>query len=371
MDKRASMDNRAPEIDPTHASLDDELAGGNSAITVKRFKSVDAEKWDHFVFSSPDATFFHLAAWKTIIETAFRHRAYYFYAEKKGELKGVLPLIHLRSVLFGNGLISLPFCAYGGIMAQSEKARIALEEEAIALAERLNVGYIEMRNLSSRHKGWPQKDLYVTFRKSIDPDPDKNFAAIPRKQRAMVRKGIKAGLVSEVDEDTSRFYDAYSKSVHSLGTPVFSKKYFALLKEAFGDQCQVLTITKSGRTVSSVLSFYFKDEVLPYYGGGVPEARALSSNDFMYWELMRRASEGGVKIFDYGRSKKDTGSYRFKKHWGFEPQPLFYEYHLVKDQDIPDISPVNPRYQYLIKLWQCMPLAVSRLVGPPIARNLG
>ena len=137
----------------------------------------------------------------------------------------------------------------------------------------------------------------------------------------MVRKGIKAGLQSAIDDDVERFFSAYSASVHRLGTPVFSKRYFRILKQVFGADCEILTVTRDGQLVASVLSFYFRDEVLPYYGGGTAAARELAGNDFMYWEVMRRACERGIRVFDYGRSKRGTGSFDFKKR-GFEPEPL-------------------------------------------------
>ena len=211
----------------------------------------------------------------------------------------------------------------------------------------------------------------MTFRKAIDADPDVNIKAIPRKQRAMVRKGIKAGLVSYLDNHIERFYDVYSTSVRNLGTPVFSRRYFSLLKEVFGEDCEVLTVVKDGRPISSVMSFYFRDEVLPYYGGGNPEARKYYGFDFMYWDLMCRASARGVKMFDYGRSKKGTGSYSFKKNWGFEPRELYYEYHLVQATTVPDINPLNPKYRLFISMWKRLPLPLSRFIGPMIARNLG
>jgi FemAB-related protein (PEP-CTERM system-associated) len=211
----------------------------------------------------------------------------------------------------------------------------------------------------------------VTFRKELDSDHDKNMSAIPRKQRAMVRAGIKVGLTGVVDTNIDRFYQAYSVSVRNLGTPVFPKHYFQLLKQVFADDCEILTIEHEGRLVASVMSFYFKDEVLPYHGGGTDLARDLKGNDFMYWEVMHRAVDKGCKVFDFGRSKEGTGSYRFKKHWGFEPEPLFYEIDLVKAQQIPEINPLNPKYQFFIAAWKRLPLPVSQLVGPWLAKDLG
>ncbi len=338
---------------------------------VHSMQSEDANKWDKFVSTCPEATFFHRAGWRQIIERAFGHKTWFLYAEVNGEIQGVLPLAEINSYLFGHSLSALPFCVYGGIAAVTETARQALDLAAQELAAQLKVDYLEYRNLEAQHTDWPSKDLYVTFRKEIDSEVENNMQAIPRKQRAMVRKGIKAGLESFVDQDVERFFLAYSASVHRLGTPVFSKKYFYLLKEIFPEECELMTIVKDGRTISSVMSFYFRDEVLPYYGGGTGEARELAANDFMYWELMRRSCESGYKTFDFGRSKRNTGSYSFKKNWGFEPQPLYYEYQLVQAPEIPDHNPLNPKYQVFIKAWQKLPLSLANLLGPQIVKNLG
>lgn len=327
--------------------------------------------WDKFVAACPDATFFHRAGWQYVIEQAFGHRTWFLYTEMAGEIHGILPLVEIDSVLFGHSLSSLPFCVYGGIAAQSDAARAVLDDAAQRLAAQLKVDYLEYRNLKPFHTDWPTKNLYVTFRREINDDIENNMLAIPRKQRAMVRKGIKNGLVSCIDEVVDRFFYAYSVSVHRLGTPVFSKRYFQLLKTTFAEDCELLIITQEDEVVSAVMSFYFRDEVLPYYGGGTDKARDLAANDFMYWELMRRACERGYKIFDFGRSKQGTGSFSFKKNWGFEPQPLFYEYQLHQARAIPDHNPLNPKYQLFIKAWQNLPLPLANLIGPHIVRNLG
>lgn len=351
------------------------ITGGNTAapdaVQVRELQPADISRWDEFVSGCTEATFFHRAGWKTVIERSFGHRTRFLYAEAGGRIEGVLPLAEVSSVLFGHTLVSLPFCVYGGIAASSERARHKLDEAAVAHAENLRVGHLEYRSLTPSHPDWAHSDLYVTFRKAIDPDVEKNLQEIPRKQRAMVRKGIKAGLKGDLDDGIERFFAAYSHSVHRLGTPVFSKRYFQILREVFGKDCEVLTVTLEKGLVASVMSFYFRDEVLPYYGGGTERAREVAGNDFMYWELMRRACERGLRVFDYGRSKRGTGSFDFKKNWGFEPQPLHYEYRLVKGKRVLEVNPLNPKYRLAIKLWQRLPLSVANLIGPHIARNLG
>ncbi len=340
-------------------------------LTVREMQQTDKVRWDAFVDSCLDATFFHRSGWKEVIERAFGHKTYFLLAEQDGVIQGVLPLAQIRHFLFGHSLSSLPFCVYGGIAATSMPAREKLDAAAQDIASKLNVDYLEYRNIRPHHEDWPSKDLYVTFRKPIDPDVEQNMKNIPRKQRAMVRSGIKNNLVSELDDGIERFFGVFSDNMLRHGTPALSKGYFALLMETFGQDCEVLSVTHDGEVVSSVLSFYFRDEVLPYYAGDTVKARSLAANDFKYWELMRRACERGYRVFDYGRSKRGTGSFDFKKNWGFEATPLSYEYQLHKAQAVPDQNPLNPKYQLFIKAWRKLPLSVANFIGPHIVKNLG
>ena len=343
-------------------------------LTIRLMQPTDRARWDAFVDACPDATFFHRAGWQRVIEQSFGQKTWFYYAEQHGQIQGVLPLSEVNSRLFGHSLGAMHFCVYGGVAAISDAARLLLDAAADALARELKVGHLEYRNMVAAHPGnpaWQTKDLYVTFRKAISSEDEENLNAIPRKQRAMVRKGIKLGLVGEVDDNVERMFTAYASSVHRLGTPVFPKKYFALLKEEFGDACEVRVITRSGALVAAVLSFYWRDEVVPYYGGGMPIARDVAGNDFMYWNLMQAAATRGARLFDFGRSKLGTGAYDFKKNWGFTAQPLPYEYRLYASPDLPDNTPLNPKYQLFIKLWKKMPLALANVLGPHIVKNLG
>lgn len=346
----------------------------DNALKVRLMQAGDVEQWDAFVQTCPDATFFHRAGWQRVIQGAFGHKTWFYLAEINGAIQGVLSLCQIKSPLFGHSLSSLPFCVYGGVAAITDEARTALDEAAQALAKKLKVGHLEYRSIVSAHPGdpaWHAKALYVTFRKAITDNDETNLNAIPRKQRAMVRKGIKAGLTGEIDQHIDRFFLAYSTSVHRLGTPVFSKKYFRLLKEVFGEDCEIRIIVKDKQVVAAVMSFYFRDEVVPYYGGGMPAAREFAGNDFMYWNLMQFAAARGCRLFDFGRSKLGTGAYDFKKNWGFEAQPLEYEYQLHASDAVPDNNPLNPKYQLFIKMWQKLPLPLANVIGPHIVKDLG
>jgi FemAB-related protein (PEP-CTERM system-associated) len=341
-------------------------------LQVRPFTNEDAPRWERFVEACRSATFFHRIGWRELIERTFGHRTRYLVAERGGEIVGILPLAEVKSLLFGHALVSLPFCAVAGAASSDPEAINGLHAAAERLGDKLGVQHLEIRNPSPREAKWPRQELYASFRKALAPTAETNMAAIPRKQRAMVRKGIKHGLSSELDSGVDSFFALYAENVHRHGTPPLPKRYFEALRKTFGKDVEVLTVLSAeGKPVSSVLSFYFKDEVLPYYAGDYPEARDLAANDFKYWELMRRACEKGVRLFDFGRSKQGTGPYDFKRNWGFEPAPLAYEYCLYKRSSIPQNNPLNPKYRAFIALWKRLPMPVANALGPHLVKSLG
>jgi FemAB-related protein (PEP-CTERM system-associated) len=342
------------------------------SFTIRELDPPREGAWDRYVAEMPEGTFFHLAGWRHVIERAFRHRAHYLLAERDGSITGVLPLVHVKSRLFGNGLVSVPFCVYGGPIASDAASLKGLIDHCVDLMERLDTDLIEFRSLRPTAGEWATRSsLYATFRRPLTGDEAANLKAIPRKQRAVIRKGIANGLKSRVDQDSDRFHRLYAESVRNLGTPVFSRRYLRVLVECFRDCCDILTVEDDGAAISAVLSFYFRDEVLPYYYGGNQRARLRAANDFMYWELMRRAAARGIRMFDFGRSKFGTGSFDFKKNWGFTPEPLHYQYRVRPGHAVPDHNPLNPKYRLLIAAWKKLPLAVANLLGPPIVRGIG
>lgn len=346
-----------------------------SSIDLKKLSLGDTrnkKKWDDFVDGCQNATFFHRAGWQRIIGEVLGHKTYFLYAEIDGKIVAILPLAHVDSFLFGKSLSSLPFTVYAGVAFSNMDAAASLEVEACKLAKDLGVSYVEFKNIDSRHSDWPFQDIYVTFRKKILATEESNMLEVPRKQRAMIRKGVKNQLTSQIDKDTNHFFKLYSDNVHRHGTPALSKKYFDALLTEFGEACEVLTVLDANaRPVSSVLSFYFKNEVLPYYAGDDELARDLAANDFKYWELLRRSCARGIEIFDFGRSKVGTGSFSFKKNWGFDATPLHYEYQLFDRDSVPQNNPLNKKYRLLISTWRKLPIGVANFIGPFIVRNLG
>lgn len=342
------------------------------SVSIRTLDDTVVAAWDAFVHAHPDGTFFHRAAWSTIIQRAFGHQTHYAFAEQDGAITGVLPLAQVSTLLFGNTLISVPFCVYGGPLAADSETAAALSAHAAKLLRQTGASAIEFRHRADVASDWLERPgLYVTFRKAIEGGHGENLKSIPRKQRAMVRKAIQNGLSSSVSHDAGLLHGIYAESVRNLGTPVFSRGYFTLLTEIFRDDCDVVTVLDGDRPIASVMNFYFRDEVLPYYGGGTAFARQRAGNDFMYWEVMRRAADRGCRLFDFGRSKVGTGAFDFKKNWGFAPESLCYRYKLAPGAAIPDHNPLNPKYRLFIAAWKRLPLPIANALGPAIVRGLG
>ncbi len=343
----------------------------NSQLQVKYLEDSCNIEWDNFVDSHPEATFFHLSGWRRVIEQAFGHTCWFCYVERNGEILGVLPLAYINSWLFGRKLTSLPFAVYGGVLSKNRQASKLLIEEAKSLAKRLGVDSLELRNQQPCYPDWLRQHHHDTFIKPIADTPALILGDIKKKQRAVLRQALNSSLIWKLEKNTDNFFTVYSESVRNLGTPVFHKRYFQLLIDTFPDKTNILSVFHQGKVVSSVLSFFYKDHVLPYYGGGSYQAKSLKSNDLMYYQLMCLSREMGISQFDFGRSKIGSGAHAYKRHWGFEPTPLYYENFPVKLQQMRNNSPTNPKYQMFIRLWRRLPLSLSQCIGPILAKDLG
>jgi FemAB-related protein (PEP-CTERM system-associated) len=333
--------------------------------------SAAAAEWDAFVASRPDSTFFHLSGWRQVMKRSFGHACPYLEARKDDALGAIMPLTEINSRLFGHFLIGNGFTVGGGPLFADANAFAALLEEAASLGRAHKVAYIELRDCGAAGPPWQTRsDLYAGFEGPIAKDEADNLKQIPRKQRAVVRKALEQGFEIAIERQTRPFFDLYARSVRDHGTPVLPRRYFEALLSVFGEACEILTVRQGGQPISSVLSFFFRDRVLPYYTGSIPEARRSGANDMMYWALMRRAVERGCAVFDFGRSKVGTGPYSFKSNWGFAPRPISHQYLLLGRDTLPNLNPTNPRYAKLIAAWQRLPLPIANAISPFISRSL-
>lgn len=341
-------------------------------MNIQFFKDEMPQEWDCYVTSVPHGTFFHLSGWRRVIVKTFGYPSFYLFAEEGGKIRGILPLFLVKRLFSGSFLCSVPFGVYGGVCADDAAVEHDLLKRGSEILAELGTKYIEFRHVEKSNLDLPVKDLYVTFEREIYADPEQNMEANPRKQRRMIRQGAKHGLTSIMggEEFLPQFYDIYAQSLRNLGTPVFPYAYFRNLVEEFGDLCRILTVWHRDKMAAAVMTFFYKERVIPYYGGSLKECLRYAVNDFMYWELMQYGCEKGYKIFDFGRSRKGTGSFDFKRHWGFEPKPLSYQYYLPKGGQVPNISPSNTKFRLFISIWKRLPLPITKVIGPRILRYL-
>lgn len=341
----------------------------DSVATIREFTLDQQARWDDFVLRHPYGSPFHLQAWRATIEEVFGYRSLYLYVERDGEIEAVLPLFLVKNVLVKRALLSTPFAVYGGILAAHQEAAKMLYQEAQARGKDLAVQYIELRNAYREQcMGEPNVSRYVTFRQTIGPEEEEILEKIPRKTRYMVRKALKHPFECVRTRETQRFEEIYSENLRRLGTPSFPSRYFRTLLRNFGQQADIREYRLEGKTVAAVFTFYFRNQVLPYYGASLPEYNAFAPNNYMYFDLMRWGGRQGYEWFDFGRSKLGTGSYEFKAHWGMEERPLPYEMILVRRKTLPNYSPANPKYQLPIQIWRRLPLWLTRRLGPTLVR---
>ena len=329
-----------------------------------------------FVRAHPEGTPFHLPAWLDAIESGTGQRAHLLVAERAGRIEGVLPLTAIRSMLFGKALVSSGFAVGGGVLADDPGVADALVEAGWALAGKLGCPSLELRGGGMpAGDGWQHKtESHAGFVRPLGRDDEAELKAIPRKQRAEVRKALGGELtvgIGRAAVDRAAHYAIYAESVRNLGTPVFPRKLFAAVLDRFGEDADILTVRSGGKPVASVLSLYHNGTVMPYWGGGTREARTLRANELMYFALMRHARERGCTAFDFGRSKVGTGPAAYKKNWGFEPQPLGYAIRTADGAEVRDVNPLSPKYRFKIEAWKKLPLWLANRLGPPLARGLG
>jgi FemAB-related protein (PEP-CTERM system-associated) len=329
---------------------------------------------DAWVMAHESGLPFHRPKWLKAIEAGTGQAAQCLIAENAGDIAAILPFHLIHSPLFGRALVSSGFAVGGGILSNSPAATRRLAAEMIRLAEQWSCPTVELRGGSLPGGDWIEKrDAHANFLKPLQDDDEAVLLAIPRKQRAEVRKGLENGLTIETgreQRDRDWHYAIYAESVRNLGTPVFPKPLMASVLAAF-DDADILTVLSDGRPVASVLTLYHNGTVMPYWGGGVWDARRLRANDVMYFALMNHARRLGCTHFDFGRSKVGSGAYFFKKNWGFEPEPMAYAVHTADGQEPRDVNPNSPKYKAQIALWQKLPLSVANRIGPWIAKGLG
>jgi FemAB-related protein (PEP-CTERM system-associated) len=333
-------------------------------------ESKDEQRWDRFVLEQQAGTFFHQMAWKRVVEKTCGHHGQYVLAERDGQIAGIAPVFLVSNWMVGKSLISSPLAAYGGIVADSTETENALLQFLKSRAQEQEVDYLELRNPTGGIlPEFIHNPRYSSFSMALSRDPEAVLKGLPKDIRYMIRKAEKADLhVKRGPELLDEFYRLFTINMRRLGTPVFPRSLFVNLLEEYGKQIDVLIVYSGKEAVASAVSFLFRDTMHPYYIGGLPVARDLAANNFLWWELIKYAAQSGMSTFDFGRSKKGTGAYAFKKKWNPRITDLDYQVFLVKRKTAPNFSPANPKFEIATRVWSRLPLWLTNSLGPRIVR---
>lgn len=330
----------------------------------------DAPAWDLFVQSHPNGTFFHQLGWKRVMEKTYGYKPYYFCAKQGERITGIAPAFLISNWMTGRCLISLPFAVYGGVCAEDQESEQALVAHLESLANDLEVAYLELRNRRGDIRGgYHANTRYSSFTLPLVQDTDAVYKAFPKDIRYMLRKAEKAGLRSQRGFDQlDSFYHLMTINLRRLGTPAFPKQLFENLIREYPGQVDLTVVYSGDQPMSGGLSFFFREWMQPYYIGSKEEAKALAANNFLWWELIRLGASTGYTTFDFGRSKKNSGNYDFKKKWNSKIEDLAYQVRLVRRKEAPDFSPMNPKFELATNIWKKMPLGLTRAIGPRVVR---
>ncbi|HYL79974.1 MAG TPA: FemAB family XrtA/PEP-CTERM system-associated protein [Candidatus Acidoferrum sp.] len=332
----------------------------------------DTKPWDDYVTNTPAASVYHLTAWRQVIEKTFHHRSYYFMAREGGEVVGVLPLVLIRSLLFGRYLVSLPCFNYGGISASNPAVGRALLEQAIEVGRHEGATHIELRHQESSTVDLPCKTGKVAMVLELPSSSDALWEGFRAKLRSQVKRAERERMAVKIGglELLDGFYAVFARNMRDLGTPVYSKSFFRTILKTFPAQARIVSVYHQERPVASGFLIGFNDRMEIPWASSLREFNSLGTNMLLYWQALKFAVDTGHRQFDFGRSSVDSPTFKFKQQWGAGPRQLYWHYWTPDEKPLPDISPRNPKYRLFIAAWKRMPLALTLILGPRIVHGI-
>ena len=337
-----------------------------------RSDSQSAQLWNTYVEQSPNAGFYHRFEWKQVNESEFGHNTHYLAAIRGGVVEGVLPLVEIRSRLFGHILCSLPFVNYCGLSASDSETGSQLLQKAYQITADAGAGYMEIRGLGVADASLPVSRDKVSLTLDLASDPDEIWNSFKSKHRNNIRRVYKFGLTVQSGHldllDT--FYDIMCESWRSLGTPIYRKQYFRSILESFGDKTRIFVAIADGEPVAAAFNGYDGTMVEGMWAGSLFKYRNLQSSYVLYWEMIKHACENGYSGFHLGRSSVESGGEAFKSKWGAHSKQLYWQYYLPRGGEMPQLNVKNPKYALAIQAWRRLPLWATKLIGPQLAKNI-
>lgn len=329
-------------------------------------------KYEAFAGTAPQATAYHDPRWLNAVERAFRLPCFRLLAERDGNPIGMLPLTHVKSMLFGNFLVSTAFGNFGGIVTTDDEARAELLQSAIELARARNAKWIELRHVDTLPLPLEEHTRKVNQYLELPADPDALWNKVASKLRQQTRKAEKDGVECNIGgrENLPPFVDVFSRLIHDLGTPVYSSGFFDALFDELGDAVRIAVVRRGETVLGSIFLMSHREQIESIWGGTLHEFNSTHANTLMYWNCFRHAIQQGFKRFDFGTADQGSGVYQFKQRWGAVERPLHRQYWLAPGQEMPHLNPSNPRYAAKIRMWRKLPLWLTKIVGPMLARKL-
>jgi FemAB-related protein (PEP-CTERM system-associated) len=329
--------------------------------------------WNRFAAASPDASLYHRAEFRDVIDEVFRQPSYYLSArDAKGAVTGILPLVRLRSRSFGDFLVSLPYFNYGGAIADDAATRTRLERAGEELARELRVGHVEFRDTAPRGDATPVRTDKRILERSLPGDVDTLWRELGSKLRAQVRKPLKNGATAVIGghELVAPFYHVFARNMRDLGTPVYARGLFESICNHLGPDAHIVIVYVGDQPAAGGVLLQHRARMQIPWAASLQPFNTLGVNMLLYWEALALAVRSGCDVFDFGRSTIDSGTERFKRQWGAVPRPLYWHYWLSHGGPLPALNPDNPKYRLAVRAWQRMPVALANRLGPHIVRNL-
>ena len=342
-------------------------------MEVRRFDPATDEARDAFVRGSAAASIFHLAGWRRAVEQTFGHEARDLVAWRDGRVVGVLPLFLCRTPFGKKHLISTPYGVYGGPVGESPDVERALGDAAVAMAKSDGVGRLELRCFREPALELVPSELYATFIQPLPATTEEVWTRMPKRARAEVRKAIERhGLVMcQGDWYLDDLFKMFHDSKKGLGSPGLPKRWFENLKRELGEAAVIHMARTPDMPIAATMSFVFRDTIYFYYVGTIQDAnRNFNATNYLVTRLQEWGVTRGLKNFDLGRSRVDSGPYEFKKHQGFEPTPLNYRYALIRSAALPTFNPSNPKTERLRTTWTKLPTWMTKRLSSTLMRYL-
>lgn len=333
----------------------------------------DQERWNDFVNKSKESNCYHQIGWKKVIERSFGHKTFYLLAEdQQRNITGIFPLANLKSLLFGNFMVSLPYFNYGGICAENLEVSNHLLEEAVHLAKKYGVSHIELRETKKLENGLGIKMAKVSMQLGLPSNSEELWQSFSSKLRSQINRPRKEGFDARFGrfEELDFFYEVFSHNMRDLGTPVYSKAFFKNILQEFPDTTRICSIFLKNKPVAAGFIIGFKNQLEIPWASSLREYNHMSPNMFLYWTVLKFACDNGYNVFDFGRSTPGEGTYRFKEQWGAKPVPLYWHYWMRNEGPLPEINPKGPRFRLAVNIWKKLPVILTRLIGPSVVKNL-